>query len=179
MLRGIPTLLLLIALSTPGLGQGAKERTTDEDRTSNEMRPWEIEAVFKSEKFDRCLISRKTDDDIVVRFLRTSDGLSLELESSKWKLDAGERYPVRMRAGSSIWETRVAAQSNSVSVTVSDTGFRQHLRTANTLSVEGAGATIRAPLDGSRVALDRLETCFEKNSRAIETNPFVKPNPQP
>ena len=36
-------------------------------------------------------------------------------------------------------------------------------------------ATIQIPLDGSRLALERLEKCFDKNSRAVETNPFVKP----
>jgi len=45
--------------------------------------------------------------------------------------------------------------------------------------VEGAGATIRIPLDQSRAALDRLEQCLMKNSRAVETNPFVAPTRQP
>jgi hypothetical protein len=32
---------------------------------SDTIGPWEIEATFKADKFDRCSISRKLDDDIV------------------------------------------------------------------------------------------------------------------
>jgi hypothetical protein len=46
--------------------------------------------------------------------------------------------------------------------------------------VKGEGATLRVPLDGSAAALGRMETCFERNSRAgIESNPFVAPNRRP
>ena len=53
------------------------------------------------------------------------------------------------------------------------------LRAANVFMVEGAGSTIRIPLDQSRAALDRLDNCLTKNSRALETNPFVAPPRQP
>ena len=40
--------------------------------------------------------------------------------------------------------------------------------------------TLRVPLDGSTAALERLETCFEKNSgQGSETNPFVAPSRKP
>jgi hypothetical protein len=81
-----------------------------------------------------------------------------------------------MKAGAVSWNTDVAAEPNSVSVAVADTKFKAGLRAASALAVEGAGATIRIPLDQSRAALERLET---KNSRAVETNPFVAPPRQP
>jgi hypothetical protein len=77
------------------------------------------------------------------------------------------------------WDTEVAAEPNSVSVPVADTRFKNGVRVANVLLVEGAGATIRIPLNQSVEALNRLDECFAKNSRAVETNPFVAPKGQP
>ena len=57
-----------------------------------------------------------------------------------------------MEAGSASWDTEVAAESNSVSVPISDKRFSEALRLANTLSVEGAGATVPIPLDKSSLA---------------------------
>ena len=51
--------------------------------------PWEIEAAFKNDKFDHCAIRRKIDE-VSVSFIRTNDGLSLELQSPSWKLDRGK-----------------------------------------------------------------------------------------
>lgn len=165
-------LLAALALSTSALAQRPEESKTDE------IGPWEIEATFKSDKFDHCAISR-TADEIVARFVRTSDGLSLVLESPNWKLERGKHYSVRMKAGSTSWDTEVAAEANSVSVPISDKRFNESLRIANTLSVQGAGATVPIPLDKSCIALERLDACFNKNSRAVETNPFVAPKRQP
>jgi glutamine amidotransferase PdxT len=50
-----------------------------EDSKSDTIGPWDIEATFKADKFDRCSISRKLDDDIVASFVRTGDGLTLVL----------------------------------------------------------------------------------------------------
>jgi hypothetical protein len=150
-----------------------------EQSKSENIGPWEIEATFKADKFDRCSISRTLQDDVVASVVRTSDGLTLVLESPNWKLDRGKQYPVRMTLGPLSRETEVAAEPNSVSIEVDDKKFNAGLRTASALSVVGAGATIRVPLDKSTVALDRLDKCFEKNSRAIETNPFVEPKRQP
>ena len=150
-----------------------------EESKSETIGPWEIEATFKGDKFDRCSINRKLDDDIVATFVRTSDGLTLELESPNWKLDRGKQYPVKMNLGPQSWEDQVAAGSNSVAIDVKDKKFSAGLRTASALNVVGAGATIRIPLDSSTAALDRLEQCVEKNSKAVETNPFVAPARQP
>jgi hypothetical protein len=171
-LRLISVCIAIIAFSGVALGEKA------EKSSSENIGPWEIEVTYKADKFDRCTISRKADE-IVARFVRTKDGLKLILESAKWELEPGEDYPVRMRAGPSVWDTKVAAEANSVSVVISDKGFVQGLSRGNMLKVEGAGSTIRIPLNGSRLALDRLEKCFEKNSHALESNPFVKPEPGP
>ena len=84
-----------------------------------------------------------------------------------------------MKAGAASWNTDVAAETNSVSVPISEKKFKEGLRAASAFVVEGAGATIRIPLDQSRAALDRLDKCLTKNSRAVETNPFVAPTRQP
>ena len=156
---------------------GFTEALAVEEIKKDNIGPWEIEATFKDNKFDHCAISRKVDE-VVASFLRTSDGLTLTLESPDWKLERGKNYPVRMKAGAASWNTDVAAEANSVSVPISDNKFKEVLRAANVFMVEGAGSTIR-PLDQSRAALDRLDNCLKKNSRALETNPFVAPPRQP
>jgi hypothetical protein len=150
-----------------------------EESKSENIGPWEIEATFKADKFDRCSINRTVKDDIVATFVRTSDGLTLELESPNWKLERGKQYPVKMNLGPLSFDAEVAAEPNSVSMDLKDKKFAAGLRTANALNVVAAGATIRVPLDKSTVAFDRLEKCVEKNNRAVETNPFVAPAHQP
>ena len=157
---------------------GLTEALAIEETKKDNIGPWEIEATFKDNKFHHCAISRKVDE-VIATFLRTSDGLSLTLESPNWKLDRGKNYPVLMKAGARSWNTDVAADANSASVPISDNKFREGLRAANVLIVEGAGSTIRIPLDQSRAALDRLDNCLTKNNRAVETNPFVAPPRQP
>jgi hypothetical protein len=150
-----------------------------EESKSDTIGPWEIEATFKADKFDRCSINRKLDDDIVATFVRNGEGLALELESPNWKLERGKQYPVKMNLGPLSFDTEVAAEPNSVSMEVKDKKFAAGLRTASALNVVAAGATIRVPLDKSTVAFDRLEQCVEKNNRAVETNPFVAPARRP
>jgi hypothetical protein len=141
--------------------------------------PWEIEAAYKGDKFDHCAMTRTVEDDVSAHFIRTNDGLSLGLESPNWKLERGNSYPVQMAIGSWTWDTAVAADSRSVSTLILDNKVAERLRMADRMLIKGAGATIRLPLDKSAVAFDRLEACFEKNGRAIETNPFVAPKRQP
>jgi hypothetical protein len=172
------SMLRLVAGTVLFLLIGLTKALAVEEIKKDTIGPWEIEATFKDNKFDHCAISRKVDE-IVASFLRTSDGLSLTLQSPNWKLERGKNYPVRMKAGAASWNTDVAAETNSVSVPISDKKFKEGLRAASVVVVEGAGATIRIPLDQSRAALDRLEQCLIKNSRAVETNPFVAPTRQP
>src|SRR5262245_31006227 len=67
-----------------------------EETKSDTIGPWEIEATFKGDKLDRCSINRKLDNDIVATFVRSGEDLALELESPNWKLDRGQKYPVKM-----------------------------------------------------------------------------------
>ncbi|MGE5260731.1 MAG: hypothetical protein ACM3MH_07620 [Actinomycetota bacterium] len=150
-----------------------------EDAETDTIGPWQIEAVFKGDTFDRCSISRKLDDDIVATFVKTGDDLTLELSSPNWKLDRGKSYPVKMALGPKSFDEEVTAEASSVSFPVKDDKFTAALRSANALNVVGAGATIRVPLDRSSDAFDRLDQCVTKNERAVESNPFVAPARRP
>ena len=154
-------------------------RRTEGESKSDTIGPWKIEAVFKGDMFDRCSINRTLKDDLVATFVRTGEGLSLELQSPNWKLEDGKHYPVKMTLGPLTIDTEVAARPNSVSTEIKDEKFAAELRSASALDVAGAGATIRVPLNTSEVALDRLEKCVEKNNRTVQTNPFVAPARQP
>ena len=100
--------------------------------------------------------------------------------STKWKLERGKAYSVRLAAGPHSVEAKALAESKGVTIAFADRSFNAHLRTANNLEVRGEGATIRVPLDRSTPALDRLESCFDKNGReGPETNPFVAPSRKP
>jgi len=105
--------------------------------------------------------------------VRAQDGLSISLESPKWKLDRGKSYPVRLTAGSRSVDAKAVAETKRVSIMLADSRLNARLRSVNRLQVEAEGATLRVPLDSSSTAFERLEECF--NSReAPETNPFVK-----
>jgi len=179
MLAKIAKPLLMLSILTLALTPRLGAAQQAEESKSESIGPWEIEATYKADKFDRCSIRRTLDDDIAVTFIRAGDGLTLMLESPNWRLDRGKQYPVKMTLGPQTWDTEVAADANAVSIDVNDKKFASGLRTANALNVVAAGATIRVALDSSRVALDRLEACVAKNSRAIETNPFVEPPRKP
>jgi hypothetical protein len=104
----------------------------------------------------------------------------LLLDSPKWKLDRGKAYSVRLVAGAQSVEAKALAETKAVTITLADRPFNGKLRSATVLDVRGEGATLRVPLDGSSAAFERLETCFEKNSReSAETNPFIVPDRKP
>lgn len=141
--------------------------------------PWGISSTYKADRFEGCGMSRMAAGlDIV--FIRNADGLSLSLESAKWKLERGKTYTVRLVAGSRAVEAKALAEAKAVTIALADRPFGESLRLASTLEVRGEGATLRVPLDGSAAALDRLDSCYEKNSRSsAETNPFVAPPRRP
>ena len=89
----------------------------------------------------------------------------LLLDSSKWKLDRGKAYSVRLVAGSQSVEAKALAETKSVTIALADRPFNLELRTGNLLEVRGESATIRVPLTGSAAALERLGACFDKNQR--------------
>jgi hypothetical protein len=141
--------------------------------------PWEIATSYKADKFDACVMNRSVAG-LGISFAQAQDGLLLSLDSPKWKLDRGKAYSVRLFAGSQSVEAKALADTKGVTVALADRPFNARLRSATVLEVRGDGATLRVPLDGSSAAFDRLELCFEKNSReGAETNPFVAPDRKP
>ena len=114
----------LVAGTVLLLLMGLTEALAVEETKKDNIGPWEIEATFKDNKFDHCAISRKVDE-VVASFLRTSDGLTLTLESPNWKLERGKNYPVRMKAGAASWSAEVAAEANSVSVPISEKNLKK------------------------------------------------------
>lgn len=140
--------------------------------------PWKIEASFtKEQKFDRCMMSRTVDNGVETSFARDSAGTSFTMTSERWKLDSGKTYPVEFVAGKTSWKTDVTATGDTVRVALTDDRFNKALRNANRVEVRGAGATIKVPLDKSAAALARLESCYDNNKNASETNPFEAPKP--
>jgi hypothetical protein len=141
--------------------------------------PWTIATTYKADKFENCTMAR-TATGLGISFVRNPDGLLLAIDSPKWKLERGKAYSVRLSAASQSLETKALAESKSVTIALGDRPFNERLRTANALEVRGEGATLRLPLDGSAAGLDRLDQCFDKNSReSPEVNPFVAPGKRP
>jgi len=166
-------LVCIIPLISPALAQ------QPQDRQIVAVGPWNITTTYKADKFDNCAMTRSVAG-LGINFVRTPDGLLLLLDSTKWKLERGKVYSVRLTAGSQSVEAKALAESKSVTISLPDRPFNERLRTANVLEVRGEGATLRVPLDKSTAALERLELCFEKNGReGPETNPFVAPSRRP
>ena len=141
--------------------------------------PWVIATTYKTEKFENCTMTRSSGE-LGITFVRAQDGLLVLLESPKWKLERGKLYSIRLVAGSQSLEAKAVAEPKSVTVPLPDRSFNAALQSANVLQVRGEGATLHVPLDGSSAALDRLDTCYEKNVReTAETNPFVAPSRKP
>lgn len=175
---GIRKAALLASLAATSLALPTPVFAAEETK-SDTIGPWQIEATFKGDTFDRCAINRKLDGEIVASFVRTGDDLALELESPNWKLDSGQDYPVKIDLGPLSFDAKLAAEPNSVSMDIEDKKFEAGLRSAKALNVVAAGATIRVPLDKSADAFDRLAECVEKNDKSVQTNPFVAPARQP
>jgi hypothetical protein len=168
----MPVALCVAGLLTTSAITRAEEQTVT-------VGPWTIATSSKADKFDSCTMSRSTSD-LDVTFVRAHDGLLLLLNSSKWKLERGKAYNVILVAGSRSVEAKALAETKGVTIALADRPLNERMRTADILEVRGEGAKLRVPLDGSTAALGRLETCFEKNSRAgVESNPFVAPSRKP
>jgi hypothetical protein len=149
------------------------------DNQTVNVGPWSIATTYKAEKFDNCSMSRSVDG-LGISFVRTPDGLLLLLDSPKWKLERGKAYSVRLLAGSQSVEAQALAETKGVTVALADRQFNGKLRSSSVLEVRGEGATLQVPLDGSTLALERLEVCFEKNKReGSDVNPFVAPRRKP
>jgi hypothetical protein len=172
-MRTIVSFACLVLLMSPALGQQSQERQTVI------VGPWNIATTYKADKFESCTMSRSASG-LGISFIRNQDGLLLNLDSTKWKLERGNAYTVRLAAGSQSVDAKALAETKGVTIAFADRSFNDNLRKANFLEVRGEGSTIRVPLDGSTMALERLEACFEKNGReGRETNPFVAPSRRP
>ena len=157
----------------------ATSAVTDAEEHTVTVGRWTVAASYKGDRFANCSMSRSAAD-LDATFVLDQDGLSLVLDSQKWKLERGKAYPVRLVAGSRSVEGKALAEAKAVTIAFADRALNERLRTADVLEVRGQGATLRVPLDGSTAALERLEACFDKNSRAgVETNPFVAPSRKP
>jgi hypothetical protein len=101
-----------------------------------------------------------------IAFVRNQDGLLLTLDSAtgSWNVEQLTRSVSPL----ALTYAKALAETKGVTIAFADRSFNTNLRTANMLEVRGEGATIRVPLDGSSLALDRLEACFERNSREAE-----------
>ncbi|TNC07645.1 hypothetical protein FF100_31690 [Methylobacterium terricola] len=171
-MRTIALILAASIIVEPAVAQASKDEGVA-------IGPWKVEAVSQGQKFERCTMTRTTDDGVEVEFARDAQGLNLTMSSPKWKLGRGKSYPVELAAGSSVLQATVAATGNAVSLPVKDDRFLKSLRLADGLEVKGEGATIKVALDKSAAGLDRLEACYAKNGSATETNPFVAPSRKP
>ena len=141
--------------------------------------PWEIVTSYRGNAFVNCEM-RRISEGLGISFLRAQDGLTLLLDSGKWKLERGKTYDVKLTAGRAIMNGKAMAESKGVAIELPDRAFNAGLRSADALDVRGEGATLVVPLDGSMAALDRLDECFSKNSKFNpETNPFVGPSKKP
>jgi hypothetical protein len=168
--------IIILLLAGPSFAQSAAMA----QERSVEIGPWRIEASYQGENFERCVMSRTLKDEMIeVQFIRDTDGLSLAMSSTRWRLERGKSYPVELAAGSVTAKADVLATSSAVSLPLTDKSLLGKLHSTNRLEVRGAGSTIRVPLDKSSAGLERLEACFAKNSTSAETNPFVEPSKKP
>jgi hypothetical protein len=171
-MRAVCIALLLIAFADTAYAQ-----TTTRNRAIA-IGPWQIEASFTTNrKFDRCVMRRTIEEGIETQFTRGSGGLSLMMSSPRWQLQKGRKYPVEFFAGSFGWKAKVSASSEEIRIALTDQHFNEALKSADILEVRAAGCTIKVPLEKSATALARLDSCFETNSKASETNPFIAPKP--
>jgi hypothetical protein len=172
-MRTTASLVCLSLLTTSALAQQPQERQTVI------VGPWSIATTYKGDKFDNCTMTRSASG-LGISFVRNQDGLLLVLDSTKWKLERGKAYSVRLAAGSHSVDAKALAETKGVTIAFADRSFNEKLSTASILEVRGEGTTLRVPLDKSAMALERLESCFEKNGReGLETNPFVAPSRRP
>jgi hypothetical protein len=141
--------------------------------------PWDIATSFRGNTFVHCEM-RRTVDGLGITFLRAEDGLALLLDSTKWTLERGKSYVVKLSAGGAGIDGKAEAASKGVAIVLPDRSFNSRLRSADSLDVKGEGATLTIPLDGSMMALERLEACFAKNAKSsADINPFVAPSRKP
>jgi hypothetical protein len=141
--------------------------------------PWSITTTYRANRFENCTMSR-TGDEINASFVLTKDEMLLDLDSAKWHLERGKAYQVKLAIGSRLYDAKAVAEIKTATIALGDRSLNEALRAGATLDVQGEGATIRVPLDGSAAAFDRLTACVNKNlNSSAEANPFVAPDHKP
>ena len=93
--------------------------------------PWLIEATYRNGKFERCGMSRTTEEGIEARLTRAGGGLTLAMTSPRWRLEQRKSYPIELAAGIVTWETKVTATINTVQVALTEPRFNEGLRLAD------------------------------------------------
>jgi hypothetical protein len=122
----------------------------------------------------------RAGEEVNAGFVLGKDVFLLELDSAKWRLERGRTYPVKLVIGSRAYNAKALAETKAATIDISDRSLSDALKAGTALDVQGEGATIRIPLDGSAAAFDRLTMCFNKNSHTgVEANPFVAPSQKP
>ena len=107
MMRAAILLSVLCFTSAPVFAEQSSENETIT------VGPWTISTTFKADKFYSCSMSRMAADDRGITFVRDQDGLALELNSPKWKLERGKAYTVRLMAGSHSVDAKALAESKA------------------------------------------------------------------
>jgi hypothetical protein len=73
-------------------------------------------------------------------------------------------------------EAQALAETKGVTVALADRQFNGKLRSSSVLEVRGEGATLQVPLDGSTLALERLERLDPKDvASGSYENPIQRP----
>jgi len=90
--------------------------------------PWLIEATYRNGKFERCGMSRTTEEGIEARLTRAGGGLTLAMTSPRWRLEQRKSYPIELAAGTVTWEAKVTATINTVQVALTEPRFNEGLR---------------------------------------------------
>ena len=62
-----------------------------------------------------------------ISFIRNQDGLLLNLDSTKWKLERGNAYTVRLAAGSQSVDAKALAETKGVTIAFADRSFNENL----------------------------------------------------
>ena len=145
----------LVLLMSPALGQQSPERQTVI------VGPWNIATTYKAEKFESCTMSRSASG-LGISFVRNQDGLLLNLDSTKWKLERGNAYTVRLAAGAQSVDAKALAETKGVTIAFADRSFNDNLRKSNVLEVTGEGATIASRWTGVRWRWTALKLASRK-----------------
>jgi hypothetical protein len=117
-MRTTASLVCLSILSSSALAQQQQESQ------AVTVGPWSIATTYKGDKFDYCTMTRSASG-LGVTFVRNQDGLLLLLDSSKWKLERGKAYTVRLAVGSHSVDAKALAETKGVTIAFADRSFNR------------------------------------------------------